>query len=96
MSDDYRAEWKTGSDFAEFAEALGITTAQIISAVKPKGDVWLVLFTPDPDPESRTVHSMALKRDDDGILRSCGEASLLPGFWDDLEKHMRDAGFDDR
>lgn len=82
-----KAEWKKAPDFAEYAEALGIRTTQVMAA--QLGETTVVLYTPeldedDLDPETPLVAAW-LVRDGDGIPRVI-ERRLLEGFdWSQLE-----------
>lgn len=85
-----KTEWKKASDFAEYAEALGVRTKQII-ALKAGGDEpTVVIYTPeldedDLDPETPLVVAW-LGRDDEGILRLLADPRYLEGLnWADIE-----------
>lgn len=68
----HRQEWRPGVDFAEFAEALGINTDQIMAATKLDGEHATVLFTAEPDEHGfdpdEPIYAASLARDADGIL----------------------------
>lgn len=74
-------EWHPKSHFAECAEALGITTREIFSAI-PLERGATVLYTPGitEDNFDVTAYLAVLTRDDDGILRLSGEPVEVPEF----------------
>lgn len=69
------AEFKRNADFAEFAEAAGIPTSQVIAVARKSDRVFVLIYTPEPIPEDdpdgvdTTAWSCGLGRDRDGILR---------------------------
>jgi hypothetical protein len=80
-----KAEWKSRADFAEFAEAIGVTTDMVI-AVGPdphSKTVTVVFYTPEKE-NLRNVWSAILVRDEDGIW-SCREKREVPDFMANLE-----------
>jgi hypothetical protein len=88
-----RVKWKRAPDFAEIAEALGVATTQIMAVQNPLGADLLVLYTPDPDEETR-VFAARVRRGVDGVLFRAVEDVELPGMWEkiqtDIEEHMRE------
>jgi hypothetical protein len=83
-------DWKRAVDFAEYAEALGIRTTQIMALKAGGGDPSIVIYTPetdegDLDPETPLLASR-LQRDHDGILVAMGAPTIMEGFnWNALE-----------
>lgn len=71
--------------FAEFAEAVGVPTDQVL-AVLPYSGGAIVLWTVDPDPDDDTeVWRGTFTRDADGILRRgtaepCGVLGQIIGM----------------
>jgi hypothetical protein len=61
-------EWKNAPDFAEMAEAIGITTKQIMVA-GVTGEPMIVIYTSPGTGEDADIYTAFLKRDRDGILR---------------------------
>jgi hypothetical protein len=86
------AEWKSAPDFAEFAEALGVKTTQIVTALVA-GPTAGVIYSPDDTDHERVV-LIGLQRDDDGIYQVTNAPKELPGFFDGLrenvERHLKD------
>lgn len=87
------AEWHNRTDFAPFAEALGIDTDAVLSAVKTKG-MWLILYTEEPtaDPEAWIMLAV-LDADADGILIATRRSRFktVAEFNDELREHMEHA-----
>lgn len=87
------AEWHNRADFAPFAEALGIDTDAVLSAVKTKG-VWLILYTevPTADPEAWIMLAV-LDYDADGILIATRRSRFktVAEFNEGLREHMEQA-----
>jgi hypothetical protein len=82
---DVRSEWRPGVDFAEFAEAVGVPTSQVMLAhSSTDGRVVVVVFTPDalpdddPDGVDTTAWAAKLCRDHDRILRLLEPAAATP------------------
>jgi hypothetical protein len=44
-----QTEWKKGPDFAEYAEALGIRTTQVMALKADGDDPTVVIYTPELD-----------------------------------------------
>lgn len=91
---NYRSEWRSGHEFAEFAEALGITTSQIMAAGSPAGtDRITVLYTAEADehgidPDEPIIGAM-LARDEDRILRVVGGPYITPALdWAGLQARI--------
>ncbi len=61
-----KAEWRNAPAFAEMAEALGITTIDVLAAWSD-GQATYVLFTRDYASEDSLVLQATLQRDADGI-----------------------------
>lgn len=70
-----RIEWRHGPDFAEAAEALQITTGQIILASVSQERV-IVLYTPDRDGQP-PVWRAELQRDADSLYVVVGDPRPL-------------------
>ena len=83
-----RTEWRLAPDFAEVAEALGVTTKQVMACTEATQDRITVLYTPDPDPESHTLFSAWLARDSNGVLVLFGEPIERPGMWEVIVAEM--------
>jgi len=68
----HRQEWRPGVDFAEFAEALGINTDQIMAASNVNDEHVAVLFAATTDDHGcdpdEPIYAASLARDADGIL----------------------------
>jgi hypothetical protein len=64
-----RAEWRGRAAFAEFAEALGVTTRDVM-AVHGGADVVVVLYSTEhrADPRATPVRWAKLRRDRAGVL----------------------------
>lgn len=80
------AEWKSAPDFAEFAEALGVKTTQIVTAMVT-GDVAGVIYSPDDGDHERVV-LIGLGRDSDGVYQVVNAPAELPGFFDTIREHV--------
>lgn len=70
------AEFRRGFEFAEFAEAAGVPTSQVIALHgAPHPGTYLPMYTPEPIPDDdpdgvdTTAWSIGLARDRDGIVR---------------------------
>ncbi|HEY7621696.1 MAG TPA: hypothetical protein VH834_18090 [Solirubrobacteraceae bacterium] len=63
-----RALWRSGARFAEYAEAVGARTEQMMAAVETPAGAALVLYALGEGPEATVVRS-TLRRDEGGILR---------------------------
>lgn len=65
----HNVKWSKRSGFAEFAEAIGISTDSIMAVSNDEGLTW-VLYTDGPtdDPEA-WIHCAVMSRDEKGILR---------------------------
>ena len=84
-----RAEWHGKVDFAEVAEALSVTTEQIMAAISPHSEDVLVLFTPgDPNEYPPKVFSAQLKRDTDGVLVCISAPVYRPGWWEKITEEV--------
>ena len=95
-----RAEWKSGPDLAEYAEALGVET-RMIMAVHP-ADPTIVIYTPELDEtnldEPGPIMFATLARDADGILMVVGEPNVSSIDWQamkaniesEIERRMRE------
>ena len=83
-----RIELKKALAFAEMAEAIGITTRQILAA-NLEGDGKLVVVYSHPTEHSRDIYAVALSRGQDGILFMASQPRHLPGFLDQLDERMR-------
>jgi len=83
-----RHEWRPGADFAEFAEALGIDTNQIMAASAVGAEKVTVLFTAKADEYGfdydEPVLGAILVRDADKILRVLGEPAPTQWSWGDV------------
>lgn len=64
-------EWQGRTNFAEYAEALGVRSDEVMAVMKPTGDEFTrVLYTRGTDDmPSATVHMAMLYRDGDDVLR---------------------------
>jgi hypothetical protein len=85
-------EWRKRTDFAPFAEALGIDTDWIMSAAGGKGQgTWLVLYS-DPATEDPGTWIMlgVLEPDADGILIATRRSRFktVAEFNKGLREHM--------
>ena len=84
-----QAEWRGRSDFAEFAEAIGVSTDLIFTARGQRdGRIW-VLYSPHY-PEEETFWSVWLARGQDGILRMDSVPKEMPGLWEKFEKALEE------
>jgi hypothetical protein len=70
-----RAEWHGRSDFAEYAEAVGVSTVEVMAAMETPGGSALVLYSPgvtaEMDEEELApvaLHRAILRRDEDRLL----------------------------
>jgi hypothetical protein len=88
---DVKAEWHPAADFAEYAEALGIETKQIMAA-RP-GKPVAVIYSPDLeddlDPET-PIYCAYFTRDQDRILRVVGEPYMLSFTWADMQREIEE------
>jgi hypothetical protein len=79
-------EWADRPTFAPAAEALGISTAQVLAVfTPPNSSLRSVLFTPVEG--SSEVWSAILAPDDDGILRE-RERVPVPNFMENLLEEL--------
>lgn len=62
------SEWRSGMNFAEFAEAIGINTSDVLAAWSSDGETTSVLFTRAYADLESLVLQTELTRDADGIL----------------------------
>lgn len=63
-----RGEWHPALAFAEFAEAIGISTTDVLAAFSKDGETTTVLFTRTRAELDSPVISADLARDADGIF----------------------------
>jgi hypothetical protein len=85
-----RAEWAPRDVFAECAEALGITTTEVFSAM-PTDDGAVVIYTPGvttENVETVTTYQAVLRRDAENILRVFGEPKAIPDFFDKIMRGL--------
>jgi len=85
-----RVEWKGRVAFAEFAEALGVPTDQIMAAkLIPEDDPHevFVLFTRSPEYPPM-VWSVTLYRTTSGVFEMAGAPVKRPGMWEELVKNI--------
>ena len=86
--------WKNAPDFAEVAEALGITTQQILASMNPQSNEVLVLWTETLDDNEGDLWSAGFRRDTDGILRQCSPTRQHVGMLDEIhasvDRRMRE------
>lgn len=84
-----RAEWTGRAQFAELAEALQVSTEDVMAATAIEGGRgWLILWTTDTHLlQEATVHRALLERDQDGVLQVVKKATIGPasGFLPTLE-----------
>jgi hypothetical protein len=82
-------EWGRRADFHEAAEALEVTTADVLAVVTLPGRTErLCLFTMPGAPT--LVYRARLARDGYGILRQSTEAVALPGLWEQIQEGLDD------
>jgi len=82
-----RVEWRKAPDFAQFAEALGVATTQIMAArVNP--DVVFVLFTEREGDE--TVSVVTLVCGTDGIWFAGSKPKRMPGLWEEIQRQVEE------
>ncbi len=62
------SEWKRGHAFAEFAEAIGVETREVMAAWSHSGQKVTLLYTEPPSTLDSPVLMVVLQRDADGIL----------------------------
>lgn len=82
-------EWRGRTDFAEVAEAIGISTKLVFAANVVGSRIW-VIYSPDY-PEQETFWSIWLARGQDGVLRKDSVPREMPGMWEKLEETMKEA-----
>lgn len=82
-----RAEWRKRHDFAEFAEALNVSTNAIMAVHAPQSDSVLVLYSPDVEQDETKIFRATLRRSVDGTLFVVDRYEL-PGFWQQLVRQM--------
>lgn len=84
-----KVEWKKGTDFAEYAEALGIRTTQVFALKAGGEEPTVVVYTPELDEDDLDPHTplvvAVLARDEERILRLVGEPRLMELDWNDIE-----------
>lgn len=83
-----RALWRKKIDFVEFAEAVKVTTEQVMAVRNPESDTPIVLFTRD-DAYPPLIYGAMLRRDEDGILRVASEKEI-PGMWEEITKALNE------
>ena len=83
-----KLEWRSGPDFAELAEVLGINTDMIMMARPYPEGIWVVIYTPGFDEGDKTAYSIVLQRDRDGILQQKSLPQAHPDLLDELEKGL--------
>jgi len=86
---EVEAQWQNAPFFHEIAEALGVTTTQIMAAT-PRGTAVFALFTMTEDPDDDLVYSAVLDRDADQILVVVGEPKAHPGMWGEILKRAEE------
>jgi hypothetical protein len=96
MSGMPRPEWKGRADFAEYAEAVGCETDEVVTVLGGP-DAVMILYSPgvggvDPDeidPATPMLRT-ALRRDGDRVLRvvKTEPAGTLGEFMEKIEKAM--------
>ena len=88
-----RVEWLGRAAFAEAAEALGVSTTEIMAAM-PVGRSFAVLYTPGIDAEDEDwdgpIYRAILRRDKKGVpvVVSQQQAGTLAEWKAKLEAHM--------
>lgn len=86
-----KAEWGKAPDFHEYAEALGITTRQIMGVKAGGGKETIVLFSPDVeddlDPET-PIFATPVARDHDDIVKVVGETTMLSITWGEMQREL--------
>lgn len=87
MSTGWETRWSGKSSFAELAEALGISTDDVLASWNDGGPALKVLYTRD-NYEPTVIWCAALLRDQDGILRMHGEPVEQVGLWDEIKAAM--------
>ena len=77
-------ELRRAVDFAEYAEAVGVPTSQVIALQQHPSGALLLLYTPEPIPDDdpdgvdTTAWAAGLGRDPDGIVRVIMAAEPTP------------------
>jgi hypothetical protein len=84
MPEQPKVEWRKGPDFAQVAEALGVTTGQILMAQAAQGGVVSAYYTLTPAEDDTLMHQVSLKRGQDGILIQASQPVPLPGLWEKI------------
>lgn len=90
-----RVNWTDRTKFAEFAEALEVTTDCIMSASMPGGSpMWVILYTLTPTAdEAEMIWLALLQRQSSGILQVVrrDEHKTIGEFNQGLTEHMNKA-----
>jgi NAD(P)-dependent dehydrogenase (short-subunit alcohol dehydrogenase family) len=86
--DDVHAEWRSRHDFAEFAEALDVSTLAIMAVHQPTSESVLVLYSPDVEHDPRTIFKATLRRGVDGVLFVSEPPHELRGLWEDVRTRL--------
>lgn len=80
----------SGPDFAEVAEAIGVSTGDVLAArPSEEGETYTVLYSPDGQAEDPEVLGCRLTRDADGILVKGPDVSR--GHWSDIKAQINSA-----
>lgn len=87
-----KVAWRGRSDFAEIAEALGVTTDAIFAARRSDNKRVFVLYTPDPNEE--LIWSVFLKRDASGVFVQDRVPIKHPGMWDRIKQQIEEGFYD--
>lgn len=95
------AEFHRSFEFAEFAEAAGIPTSQVIALQRSPRGAFVLVYTPeplpddDPDGVDTTAWTMGLGRDRDGIVRIVVDGEPTPFSVHDICRALVVAGMMD-
>lgn len=77
-------EWHKAVDFAEVAEALGVTTKQVMAVQNPQSGRPFVMYTLSADPNDTLLHAIHLSRSADGTLYADELPRPQPGLWEQI------------
>jgi len=88
-----RALWADRTKFAEYAEALDVTTEEIAAAMETPGHSAVVLYSVGTEPDA-AMHRALLGRDEDGVPDVLADQVIgtLAGFQAQVEAVLLGGG----
>lgn len=82
-----KTQWAGRSEFAEYAEAIGVPTDHIMAASEIGGDT-VVMYSKDVTTDPPVIFGVKLARSPDGVLRQVTSPRELPGMWEEIQRNV--------